>query len=595
MKARGASDAESEVIVRRTEATFRPGDFPTLTDALDHAATGSHGMTFFDGHGEPYCDLGYRLLRERAVATARRLVALGAERGDRIAIVAETRPEFVILFFACQYAGLVPVPMPATVSLGGRDHYLSQLHFLVRNARARAAFATPDFIDLLREAVDDASLEFVGTLDELDVREMSSQPLVPSTPDEIAYVQYTSGSTRVARGAVITQRAVMINLRAIIDHGIALTPQDRFFSWLPFYHDMGLVGKLLVPVAGQAPVAYLGTREFAMRPRLWLALVERTRATISFGPPFGYELCARRLRNGGGEGFSLAHWRLAGVGAEMIRRDTLDAFVSAVERSGFDRRAFVPSYGMAEVGLAISFSTQGTGVVVDRVDARPAEKSRLARSATDNADPNATREFVDCGPALPGIDVEVRAADGRKLSDRRIGTLWVKTASVMEGYLDDPIATSEVLAPNGWLNTGDLGYLVDGHVFVTGREKDIIIVNGRNLWPQDLEYVAERQDGVRTGDAMAFSLVGADRREEVVMLLQCREQDAEKRDALAANLRAQIRTEFGVDCRIELVDPHALPRTSSGKPSRSKARQKYLSSLAAESPSAIRASAASVG
>jgi fatty-acyl-CoA synthase len=501
----------------------------------------------------------------------------------------------VILFFACQYAGLVPVPMPATVSLGGRDHYLSQLHFLVRNARARAAFATPDFIDLLREAVDDASLEFVGTLDELDVREMSSQPLVPSTPDEIAYVQYTSGSTRVARGAVITQRAVMINLRAIMDHGIALTPQDRFFSWLPFYHDMGLVGKLLVPVAGQAPVAYLGTREFAMRPRLWLALVERTGATISFGPPFGYELCARRLRNGGGEGFSLAHWRLAGVGAEMIRRDTLEAFVSAVERSGFDRRAFVPSYGMAEVGLAISFSTQGTGVVVDRVDARQAEKSRLARPATGNADPNATREFVDCGPALPGIDVEVRAADGRKLSDRRIGTLWVKTASVMEGYLDDATATDEVLAPNGWLNTGDLGYLVDGHVFVTGREKDIIIVNGRNLWPQDLEYVAERQEGVRTGDAMAFSLVGADRREEVVMLLQCREQDAEKRDALALNLRAQIRTEFGVDCRIELVDPHALPRTSSGKPSRSKARQKYLSSLAAESPSAIRANAASVG
>jgi fatty-acyl-CoA synthase len=593
MKARRTSDAESETIVR--EAIFRPGDFPTLTDALDHAATGSHGMTFFDGHGEPYCDLGYRLLRERAVATARRLVALGAERGDRIAIVAETRPEFVILFFACQYAGLVPVPMPATVSLGGRDHYLSQLHFLVRNARARAAFATPDFIDLLREAVDDASLEFVGTLDELDVREMSSRPLVPSTPDEIAYVQYTSGSTRVARGAVITQRAVMINLRAIIDHGIALTPQDRFFSWLPFYHDMGLVGKLLVPVAGQAPVAYLGTREFAMRPRLWLALVERTRATISFGPPFGYELCARRLRNGGGEGFSLAHWRLAGVGAEMIRRDTLDAFVSAVEGSGFDRRAFVPSYGMAEVGLAISFSTQGTGVVVDRVDARPVEKSRLARSASDDAAPSATREFVDCGPALPGIDVEVRSADGRKLGDRRIGTLWVKTASVMEGYLDDPTATGEVLAPNGWLNTGDLGYLVDGHVFVTGREKDIIIVNGRNLWPQDLEHVAERQDGVRTGDAMAFSLVGADRREEVVMLLQCREQDAEKRDALAANLRAQIRTEFGVDCRIELVDPHALPRTSSGKPSRSKARQKYLSSLAAESPSAIRASAASVG
>jgi fatty-acyl-CoA synthase len=577
----------------KREAKFRPGDFPTLTDALDHAATGSHGMTFFDGHGEPYCDLGYRQLRERAVQAARRLQALGAARGDRIAIVAETRPEFVILFFACQYAGLVPVPMPATVSLGGREHYLGQLHFLVRNAHARAAFATSEFIDLLREAVDGNDLEFVGTLDELEAREMSSEPLVASTPDEVAYVQYTSGSTRVARGAVITQRAVMINLRAIIDHGIALEPEDRFFSWLPFYHDMGLVGKLLVPVAGQAPVAYLGTREFAMRPRLWLSLVERTHATISFGPPFGYELCARRLRNGGGEGFSLAHWRLAGVGAEMIRRDTLETFVAAVKGSGFDRRAFVPSYGMAEVGLAISFSPQRAGVMVDRVEAEPCEKLRIARPAAADAPAVSVREFVDCGPALPGVEVEVRAPDGTALRDRQIGTLWVKTASVMNGYLDDPVATGEVLADDGWLNTGDLGYMVDGHVFVTGREKDIIIVNGRNLWPQDLEYVAERQDGVRTGDAMAFSLVGADRREEVVMLLQCREQDPARREALAQNLRAQIRSEFGVDCRIELVDPHALPRTSSGKPSRSKARQKYLSSLATEVPQTVRASAAS--
>ena len=198
-------------------------------------------------------------------------------RGDRVALVAETRAEFVILFFACQYAGLVPVPLPATVSLGGREQYLRQLRFLIENSGARAAFATEDFVGLLHDATQGLGLALAGRLEDLERPcPVSKRKLVGSGIDEIAYVQYTSGSTRVARGAVITQRAVMCNLTAIIGDGLDLRPDDRFFSWLPFYHDMGLVGKILVPVAGQAPVAYLGTREFAMRPRMWLTLMERT-------------------------------------------------------------------------------------------------------------------------------------------------------------------------------------------------------------------------------------------------------------------------------------------------------------------------------
>ena len=230
--------------------------------------------------------------------------------------------------------------------------------------------------------------------------------LVGSTSDEIAYVQYTSGSTRVARGAVITQRAVMCNLTAIISDGLGLRPDDRFFSWLPFYHDMGLVGKMLVPVAGQVPVAYLGTREFAMRPRMWLTLMDRTQATISFGPPFGYELCARRLRDGDGARFDLHRWRVAGVGAEMIRPEALASFVSAVAGSGFTGEAFVPSYGMAEVGLAISFAQRGAGVGVDYVDRSDCVKHRRARAVVNGAGQDApVRAFVDCGAPLPGIEV----------------------------------------------------------------------------------------------------------------------------------------------------------------------------------------------
>jgi fatty-acyl-CoA synthase len=537
-------------------------------------------MTFFNGRGEVVCELSYRELRAQAMHAARRLLGLlDVKRGDRVALVAETRSEFVILFFACQYAGLVPVPLPATVSLGGREQYLRQLRFLIENSGARAAFATDEFVGLLRDATVGLRLALAGRLEDLNALPAVDIKLVGSHIDEIAYVQYTSGSTRVARGAVITQRAVMCNLTAIIGAGLDLRPDDRFFSWLPFYHDMGLVGKILVPVAAQAPVAYLGTREFAMRPRMWLTLMERTRATISFGPPFGYELCARRLRDGDGARFDLHRWRVAGVGAEMIRPEALDSFVRAVGGSGFTGDAFVPSYGMAEVGLAISFAHRDRGVGVDYVDRDDCVKHRHARSVSKlNGKRAPVRAFVDCGAPLPGIEVEVRDGDGKRLPEREIGTLWVRTDSVMQGYLHQPEATAEVLTPEGWLNTGDLGYLLDGRIFVTGREKDMIIVGGRNFWPQDLEYVAESQETVRTGDSMAFS-ISDDTGERVVLLIQSRELDPEARVRLQHTVHAHIKTEFGIYCHVELVDAQALPRTSSGKPSRSQARRMYAASL----------------
>lgn len=537
-------------------------------------------MTFFNGRGEILCELSYRELRAQAMHAARRLLGLAdVTRGDRIALVAETRAEFVILFFACQYAGLVPVPLPATVSLGGREQYLRQLRFLIENSGARAAFATDEFAGLLHDATQGLGLALAGRLEDLSALSGIEAKLVGSGIDEIAYVQYTSGSTRVARGAVITQRAVMCNLKQIIGAGLDLRPDDRFFSWLPFYHDMGLVGKILVPVAGQAPAAYLGTREFAMRPRMWLTLMERTKATISFGPPFGYELCARRLREGDGARFDLSRWRVAGVGAEMIRPEALESFVRAVKGSGFTGEAFVPSYGMAEVGLAISFAQRGRGVGVDRVDRNDCVKHRRARPVSKlNREGAPVRSFVDCGAPLPGIQVEVRDAEGNVLPEREIGTVWVRTESVMQGYLHQPEATAEVLTPDGWLDTGDLGYLLDGRIFVTGREKDMIIVGGRNFWPQDLEYVAESQETVRTGDSMAFS-ISDESGERVVLLIQSRELDPDARVRLAHTVHAHIKTEFGIHCHVELVDAQALPRTSSGKPSRSQARRMYAASL----------------
>ena len=439
----------------------------TLAEALDKAAATDHGLTFFNGRGELANHTSYRDLRERALRTARRFLQLGLEKGDGVAIVAETRVEFAVLFFACQYAGLTPIPLTAIVSLGGRDNYVRQLSFLIENSGARAAFATDDFLEFLTAATEEIELAYVGSLPAFESDYKAEGDLPTITPDDLAYVQYTSGSTKVARGVLMTQRAIMCNLEAIVHDGLKLGPQDRFFSWLPFYHDMGLVGKLLTPIAGKVGVGYLCSRDFAQRPRLWLKLLHETKATVSFAPAFGYGLCARRLREGDGQKYDLSAWRIAGIGAEMIRTKTINAFTQAVAGSGFRPTSFLPCYGMAEVGLAISFSTQNEGVQVDHVDRNACMNSRQARALPKATADQPVQEFVECGKPLRGISIEIRDDQRNKLGDREIGTIWVQSNSVMSGYLKDPETTASTLV-DGWLNTGDLGYVVDNRLVVTG-------------------------------------------------------------------------------------------------------------------------------
>jgi len=566
------ADMELQDLIAERQTDFAG----TLPEALDLAALTSQGMTLFDSRGALESVVGYGELRERSMQLARRLCAGGFARGDRVAIIAETRLEFILLFFACQYAGLVPVPLNASVNLGGRDNYVRQIAFLVRNCEARALFGSAAFAEFMREAAADLPLLHVGEVAAFEALHPACAPLPEVGPDDPAYVQYTSGSTRVARGVLMTQRAVMTNLEAIIFDGLKLQPDDKFFSWLPFYHDMGLVGKLLTPVAGRVSAAYLDSRHFALRPRLWLKLIEATGATISFGPSFGYGLCARRMRDGEGARYDLSRWRIAGIGAEMIRIRTIQEFLAAVAGSGFVPQALLPCYGMAEVGLAISFSELRTGVESDLVDRSQVMDDRLAVPVCRNSRIPAL-EFVVCGRPLAGIAVEVRDADRILLPDRVVGTVWARTDSVMTGYLNNPEATADALF-GGWLNTGDLGYMIDGKLVITGREKDLIIVNGRNYWPQDLEYIAEQYPGVRSGDAMAFSLQEGDVGERVVMLVQCRETDPDAREEMRMQIESRVRTEFGCDCDVELVEAHTLPRTSSGKPSRSRARADYAAS-----------------
>jgi len=556
----------------------RYADFDTLSEALDYAAEGETGCNFYTGTGDLFAVLPYAELREQAHAIAYRLRGLGLKRGDRVALVAETHPNFQRFFFACQYAGLVPVPVPPPLQLGGGHEYIGHLRRLLSDSQARVCIGPSEYGAFLAEASEGLHLQFIGSPDAFSNFPATPVALQPLEADELAHLQYTSGSTRFPRGVMITQRAVMSNLSCTVEH-LQITPADRAMSWLPYYHDMGLVGLVLAPVVSQMSVDYLGTREFAMRPRQWLVRMSESKATISFGPPFGYELCARRLRKDDTDIFDLSAWRVAGIGAETIRPEPLLRFAEALAPSGFDKRAFLPCYGLAESSLAVTFAPLNEGLRSEWVDGKHLSEAQravpidISRSQSHIARGN---QFVNCGKPLPGHEIVIRDDTGGELAERQCGSVFVRGPSVMSGYFGDSANHPDVLSEDGWLDTGDIGYCADGDIMITGRKKDLIIINGRNIWPQDMEYLAEQQPEVRPGDASAFPVPRTDGQEQAVVVVQCRESDADKRRNLIERIDRAIRADLGIDCIIDLVPLHTLIRTSSGKLSRFRTRQDFI-------------------
>ncbi|MFP5513368.1 MAG: fatty acyl-AMP ligase [Alphaproteobacteria bacterium] len=552
---------------------LRKADFATLTEALDYAADSERGLNFHSGNGQLLEALTYRDLRAQAVSLARRLLAAGFEPGERIALMAETGGDFVRAFFACAYAGIAPVPMPLPMAFGGREGYVGHIRGMLGTARASGLFAPASLVGWVAEAAEGLGLRAVGDLGVLDGFAEQGIDLPVVGDDDVAYLQFSSGSTRFPSGITVTHRSFMANARAIVEHGLRIDTGDRGVSWLPFYHDMGLVGFLLAPLTAQVSVDFLPTHEFARRPLTWLMLISRNRGTLSYSPSFGYELCARRAALSKPEGIDLSSWRGAGIGGDMIRPHVLANFAETFASCGFHRRAFVPSYGMAETTLAVSFAPLDLGAEVDCVDMDVLEDD--GRAVAPQAADARARDFVLCGPPLPDHAVEIRDPDGAILAERRLGHLFVRGPSLMSGYFEQPEETAQTLSADGWLDTGDLGYRVGEALVITGRAKDLIIVNGRNIWPQDLEWSAERVSGLRSGDVAAFS-VDQSEAERIVVLVHCRTPDPEAREALKAAVAGTLRAEHGAEARIVLVPPHSLPQTSSGKLSRSRARQLFL-------------------
>ncbi|MFD2264610.1 fatty acyl-AMP ligase [Lacibacterium aquatile] len=549
--------------------------FDTLADALDYAAQGETGFNFYSGKGELVEALSYSRLRIEAQALAARLLASGLKPGDRVAQLAESDGDFARIFFACQYARLVPVPMPLPAAFGGREAYVAHIRRMIENCGARAAFGPTALAAWIADAVTGLDLVFAGTLAGFEAQATETVDSLPSQDSSsLSYIQFSSGSTRFPLGAAVTQKAFMANARAIAQHGLKLTSVDRGVSWLPLYHDMGLVGFFLTPLTAQVSIDLLPTHEFARRPLVWLDLIGRNKATLSYSPSFGYELCARRAETLNVDHLSLSSWRAAGIGGDMIRPEVLDRFAARFAARGFDANIFTPSYGMAETTLALSFAPLGKGCRRDTVDLRELEQNQVAAAPSG---PDARpRDFVLCGPILPDHKVEVRDATGAVLPERRIGRIFVSGPSMMRDYFGAPEETAAVLSADGWLDTGDLGYILGGEIVITGRAKDLIIINGRNIWPQDLEWSVEAGvDGLRSGDVAVFSIDRAEG-ESVCALVQCRLTDAGGRAKLAADIAALLRSRHGVEADVRLVPARSLPKTSSGKLSRAKSKAQFL-------------------
>ncbi|HXH53346.1 MAG TPA: fatty acyl-AMP ligase [Sphingomicrobium sp.] len=552
----------------------RIADFATLGEALDYAARGRRGMNFHDARGTLTRAYPFSELRGDSLANAQRFIALGLRPSERLALVAETGAEFAAAFFGAVYAGLWPVPLPLPTSFGGREAYVDQLKVMLSSSDP-SLFLYPE--DLAVFAADAAAQLGIAARSWESLPEVEAAPAELPQPDadEIAYLQYSSGSTRFPHGVAVTHRALLDNLRA---HGIGLeiVDSDRCISWLPWYHDMGLVGCMLSPMANQLSVDYMKTEDFARRPLAWLDMISRNPGTsVSYSPTFGYDICSRRMssQTRAEDRFDLTRWRIAGNGADMIRPDVMQAFVDAFADAGFDATAFCPSYGLAEATLAVSLMPPGEGIRLELV-----EESELSGEGTSALErPRRYRAIVNCGKPVTGMEIEIRGPDGSVLPDRSIGRVFVRGSSVMVGYFRDEEATRACLGDDHWLDTGDMGYLSGGYIFIVGRAKDMIIINGRNHWPQDIEWAVEQLPGFKSGDIAAFAITGPSGEETPAVLVHCRISDPHERGRLRDDIRERVRAITGISPVVELIPPRTLPRTSSGKLSRTKARNLYLS------------------
>jgi acyl-CoA synthetase (AMP-forming)/AMP-acid ligase II len=386
-----------------------------------------------------------------------------------------------------------------------------------------------------------------------------------------AFIQYTSGSTGNPKGVMLKHRAICSNIHAI-GQALQINRNDVVVSWLPLYHDMGLIGALLFAVYWRIPLTLMSPTAFLMDPVRWLRALSDYRGTLSPAPNFGYARCVKRVHESEMEGIDLSSWRMALNGAEPVSLRILQEFSNKFAPCGFDERAFLPVYGLAEASLAVSFPPPGAPVHHEVVD-----RASLAEGAAVPSEGKGSIALVSVGTAIPGHEVIVTDDRGEELGERQVGHIVVRGPSLMAGYFKDPTITHSVLHSD-MLWTGDLGYYADGHLFITGRVKDLIIVRGKNFYAEDVEVVAESVEGIRTGCCVAFGIYDEDKASDLLAIVgETKATDEAERVRIAEAVAALVQEECGLTVdEVALVDPGTIPKTSSGKRQRNLCRELYI-------------------
>lgn len=540
---------------------------PTLRDALDAGAAARSGVTFVSLREEERF-LRWGAVRERAQRAAAALAEAGIAPGDRVAIVLRTEPAFLDAFFGAWYAGAVPVPLYPPVRLGRMDEYVAATARMLRVSGARLVVAAGAVRRLLGEAIARAR-PALGCLDAAALERPRRGLVRPVGPDDLGLVQFSSGSTVDPKPVALTHRALAAQIAALVEAtGRPDASREGLVSWLPLYHDMGLLGGLLGPASYPGPCVLIAPEHFLARPALWLRAIARHRGTLAAAPSFAYAYCADRVTDLDLEGLDLGSWRLALDGAEAVSAEAMRRFAVRFAPHGFDPAALVPVYGLSEAALAVTFAGRGQPLAGLRLD-----PVRLARDGVVAA---GAREVVSVGTPVPGVAVAVRGAGGAELPEDRLGRIFVRSPSLLREYLGDPAATARALR-DGWLDTGDLGFVHRGALFVHGRAKDVVIVRGANHAPEEFEGALAGLPGLRPGGAVALGAPGVDGAEALVVLAERARGASEPDAALAERARRAIRERTGVaPDEVAILAPGTLPRTSSGKLRRSAARERHL-------------------
>ncbi len=542
----------------------------TIAEALVAAAATPRGITTIEHNGRtrpmPYDEL----LRE-ALAIGGALRARGLARGDRVTLVVPEVSDFIRAFFGIATAGLIPVPLVPPAHAGDLATFARQSRHLLMASRAAAVVTSIDVAPLLDVGGLPAAARVLPVPDLLPGPALDAP--IAATLDDIALLQFTSGSTAAPKGVVLTHTNLHANVSAIAGpEGLAIVAGDVGVSWLPLYHDMGLIGMLLTAVYTRSDVVILSPALFLKRPTAWLEALSCYRGTVSFAPNFAYDLCLRRVKASQIAALDLSAWRVAGCGAEPIRASTLRAFADQFAPAGFRASSFVPSYGLAEHSLAVAFSCAGPRV--DVVDAGRLVHDSVAVPASPDAPASMPAvRLVGCGRPFPGHEIRIVDENGAGLPQRHVGRIIAGGPSVMAGYFEDQAGTREVLQ-DGWLHTGDLGYLADGELYVCGRTKDVIIRHGRKYHPPDLESAIADLQGLRPTGIVVFGINRVQEPDQVVAVLEARASLAPT--DFVDRVRRRIRETAGLELdHVVVTPPGTIPRTTSGKLRRSETRARF--------------------